>query len=539
MLFLKPSHALVATGLLAWRRLLAVGGFSVLPRGHGRAEERVADGLVRQRMEAAASLSQGAGPESAAAQSESAVPLVVDLDGTLVSTDLLVESCFVLAKTRPLRLFRLPFWLARGPAWFKQRLAREAIPDVRTLPYNGELLAFLRAEKQKGRRLVLATGADAAVAREVAQRVELFDVVLASDGVTNLSGEQKRDRLIAEFGAHGFDYVGNSARDRSVWKAARKAILVRPTATLRRAAAQEYEVDRVFEPEMSGVAVYLQALRPHHWFKSALVFVPLIAAHQLYDVPKLAHAVLAFAALSLCASSVYLLNDLLDLPDDRRHPHKQDRMLASGHLPIGHAPVLTPVLLLGAALLSLAQPPFFFAVIGLYYLLMLAYCLKLRDLVAWDVLALAAGYSLRVVAGGVAADVVVSSWLMVSCFFLFLGLALLKRYSELVMMRSLRGPEGRVHAYPVAGGEQVAIYGRLSSYLALVLFAIYLGVERSSYARYELNWIFWVLLLFWVTRMWLIAGLGRIRNDPVTFALTDRVSQVIGLLMAMTVLVAV
>lgn len=478
-----------------------------------------------------------AGSEGAA-RSGSIVPLVVALDGTLVSTNMLAESCLVFAKAKPLQLFRLPFWLARGRAWFKRRLAMEAMPDLATLPYNSELLAFLKAQKQAGRQLVLATGADAAVARGVAQVLGLFDTVLASDGATNLTGQRIRDRLVLEFGEKGFDYAGSAERDGDIWQAARKAILVGPTAALRKIATRTYDVDRVFEAPSPGAMAHLHALRPHHWFKSGLVFLPLLVTHQLYDASKFLHAVLAFGAVSLCASSVYLLNDLLDLPDDRRHPHKKNRMLASGQLPVGRALVMTPLLLLGAALASVAQPPQFLAVIALYFVLMLAYCLRLRDFGGWDVLTLAVGYSLRVVAGGVAESIEASIWLLTSCFFLFLGLALLKRYAEMVTIRSLRGLEGRVRAYAVADSGLVALYGGFSTSIALLPLAIHLAIERPLHARYELAWICLALLMFWLARMWLLAGRGYIRIDPVAFALTDRVSRTVGILMALTMLIA-
>jgi len=478
------------------------------------------------------------GSENRKAQAESIVPLVVDLDGTLVSTDVMIESCFIFAKKKPLQLFRLLLWLARSPVRLKQRLAREAMPDVHTLPYRREFLAYLKAEKQRGRKLVLATAADEAVAHQVAEEIGLFDAVFASDGITNLSGERKRDRLVKEFGLKGFEYAGNSSRDRSVWKAARRAILVHPTASLRSVTEKESEFDRVFESEATGWRTYLHALRPHHWFKNALVFLPLITAHQFYNVAMLAHALLAFVALSLCASSVYLLNDLVDLQEDRRHPHKKNRMLASGQLPVTDAVVLTPILVLGAVALSLTQPTFFLLTIGAYCFLMLAYCLKLRFLAFWDALALAAGYSLRVVAGSVAVNIAVSPWLLSSIFVLFFGLALLKRYAELISHRSQEQTKGRVRGYSIEESGRIAAFGCLSSYSALLVFAFYLSAEKHRYVRYELIWLFYVLLVYWISRMWVAAHRGEISSDPVSFALSDRLSRIVGILMAVTVLAA-
>ncbi|HUA33557.1 MAG TPA: UbiA family prenyltransferase [Candidatus Binataceae bacterium] len=467
----------------------------------------------------------------------SSLPLAVDLDGTLVSTDVMVESCFIFAKKYPLQLFRMPFWIA-NPARFKHHLASEAVPDVRTLPYHREVVAYLKEEKQRGRKLVLATGADEAVARQVAQELGLFDAVFASDGVTNLKGDRKRDRLVKEFGLKGFAYAGNSTSDRSVWKAAQETILVHPAAGPRAISESDSGFDRVFHPDSPGWWPYLSALRPSHWLKDALVFLPLLAAHQVYDLTMLAHAVLAFVVLSLCASSVYLLNDLVDLDEDRQHAQKKYRMLASGRLPITHALVIAPTLVLLAILLSLFQPALFLLTVAAYCILMLAYCLKLRSLALWDVATLAAGYSLRVVAGAVAVRIAVSPWLMSSVFLLFLGLALLKRYAELTNHRLNDRPNGSVRGYAIEDSGRVALYGCLSSYIALVAFGVYLAGDSNRQLRYELIWVSYALLAYWITRMWLMAQRGEIKSDPVSFAISDRPSRLVGVLMAVTVLVA-
>jgi len=272
------------------------------------------------------------------------VPLVVDLDGTLLHTDTLVETLFEVARTQPLQLLRLPAWLAGGRANLKHQLAlRAPVDDLSVLPLADDLLAVLRALKGQGRHLVLATGADARIAQPVADELGLFDAVLASDGRVNLSGSVKRDRLVAEFGERGFDYAGNSWRDLPVWAAARRALLVRPSPRLAAAAARVTEIERIFD-DWPGWRDYIGAVRVQHWLKNLLLFVPLLAAHQLYDLPKLLAALIGFVCFSLAASGVYLLNDLFDLPADRRHPHKQARALASGRLPLLHGLLMVPVL---------------------------------------------------------------------------------------------------------------------------------------------------------------------------------------------------
>ena len=476
--------------------------------------------------------------QNAESPSERLVPLVVDLDGTLVCSDLLTEYVFALAKQRPWRLLRLPFWLAQGKARLKRHLAQEAQLDVHTLPYHRGLLAYLQAQKRRGRHLILATAADETVAQQVARETGVFDAVFASDGTTNLSGKRKRQRLVTEFGARGFDYAGNSRRDLPVWGAARRAILVRPSRGLPDAVAEISEVERVFADGVSGPRLYLHALRVHHWLKNILVFVPLVAAHQLNDMGLLAHAVLAFIAFSLCASSVYLLNDLVDLPTDRRHPYKKERPLASGQLPIGQAVGLIPLLWMATVAVGLQLPRPFLWVLGLYYVFMLAYCLRLKDFAIMDALVLAGGYALRVLAGSVAVTITASPWLLGCSILLFFSLALLKRYAELVTMRSLEGAKARARGYSAKDSRLVATLGGSSAFLAVIVLALYAGIEQRLHPRYELLWLVCVLLSCWIGYMWLMAHRGRIRDDPAAFALKDRASQVLAVLIMTTVLIA-
>ena len=464
------------------------------------------------------------------------MPLAVDLDGTLVASDLMLESVLLLARKQPLELLKLPLWLAQGRARLKHHLAKREIPDVRTLPYNRALVDYLTEEKRRGRSLVLATAADEAVARGIAGELRLFDAVYASDGTTNLSGEHKRARLVGEFGARGFDYAGGSVRDRAVWSAARKAILVGPPSALRGLAAQAGTVERVFQTSAFGIGALLSALRVHHWFKNVLVFLPLVADHRLYEAAPLSHALVAFVAFCLCASSVYLLNDLLDLPDDRLHPHKKERMLASGRMSIASALTLIPLLLIGATVLALAQSEALLGVIGIYWLLMLAYCFKLREVLLLDVTTLAGGYTLRAVAGAVAAGLAVAWSLLAFCMLFFFGLALLKRYAELVTMHSIGRIQAR--AYLARHSGILAVAGCGSGCLALGALAYLLSFDQRTSGRYALIWLLFPLLFYWLAHIWTMARRGRIVADPVTFAIADRPSWLVAALSALIVLLS-
>jgi 4-hydroxybenzoate polyprenyltransferase len=454
------------------------------------------------------------------------VPVVVDLDDTLLRTDSFIESVFVLARTKPLSLFRVPLWCIAGVAHCKRLLAAAAIPDVHLLPYHTSFLSFLREQKALGRPLILAAAADEGLAGEINRDIGLFDEVLASDGHVNFSGRVKRDRLIGRFGERGFDYAGSRPGDFPVWCAARRALLVSPSAHLERKVAAATPIERVFREPKTGLLDYLHALRAHHWVKNLLVFMPLALAHRFFEFELLVRAVLAFVAFNLCASGVYLLNDLLDLPADRRHPKKKERRLASGRIRLAHALLLMPLLLAGAFGIAWHLSMGFAAVLVAYVLLMVEYSMKLKDIAMVDVLVLASGYALRVVAGAVAVSVMLSPWLLTFCVFLFLSLALIKRCSELVLAELAPGPS---HARGYLASDKVVLVaqGIGSGYLSVLVLALYTNTDISQRmnTRHEFFWGTCLLLLYWVSYLWMMAIRGRIHNDPVIFALSDTVSR--------------
>jgi 4-hydroxybenzoate polyprenyltransferase len=296
----------------------------------------------------------------------------------------------------------------------------------------------------------------------------------------------------------------------------------------------------VFEEPSSDPLLYLKALRPHHWLKNALVFLPLAAAHRLDEIGLLLQAFLAFLAFSLCASSTYLLNDLMDLPSDRRHPHKRERALASGRLPVLRALAQVPLLLAGALAVGLLLPWAFLGVLALYYMLTLSYSLRLKDMVILDVLALAGLHALRVMAGSAATGVWPSAWLVAFCVFLFFSLAMIKRYAELVVMRTIDGLHAHARAYELEDSELLAALGGASGYLAVLVLALYISeTANGGFGRHELIWLVCVLLLYWISYMWLMAHRARMHDDPLVFALRDHVSRILMALMAIIFIAAV
>jgi 4-hydroxybenzoate polyprenyltransferase len=269
-------------------------------------------------------------------------------------------------------------------------------------------------------------------------------------------------------------------------------------------AAEAADVETIVDEDPPKLASYLAALRPHQWLKNALVFLPLLATRRIYELDLLWQGLLVFAAFSLCASSAYILNDLLDLPSDRRHPRKRNRPFASGQVALLHGLALATLLLLVGFVLGALLSPLLFGVLALYYALTLSYSLRLKDIVILDVLALAGLYTLRVMAGAAAFDIPPSAWLLAFCVFLFFSLAMIKRYAELMAMRAVEGSQAHARAYLLEDSELLAALGGASGYLSVLVLALYITSDamHDPHARYQLIWLTCVLLLYWISYMW-------------------------------------
>jgi len=458
------------------------------------------------------------------------VPLCVDLDGTLVRTDLLVESWFALFKRSVLQAFLAPFWLVAGKARLKHEIAQRADLDVQSLPYDSAFLEYLRDQYRLGRQLVLTTASHEKYAKQVADHLGIFNEVMASNGQINVGGAEKHRLLVERFGDGGFDYAGNSRADFKIFPHARRAILVNPEPGVEQTAKRFGNVESVFRHESGGFLDYVRAMRPHQWIKNLLVFVPIAAAHELGNLALLWQAALAFVAFGLCASSVYLLNDLLDLPADRAHARKRHRPFASGAASVKVGVALMPLLLAAAAGIALALPIAFFAALAAYYVSTLAYSLWLKGKVMVDVLVLAGLYTLRILAGAAAVAIAPSFWLLAFSMFLFLSLAMVKRYSELLDLLGAGKNIAKGRGYEVTDLATVQSLGAAGGYCAVLVLALYINSDdvRINYVHPELVWLLCPLLLYWISRMWQKAGRGEMHDDPIVFALKDRISRWIG-----------
>jgi 4-hydroxybenzoate polyprenyltransferase len=464
----------------------------------------------------------------------SQLPLCVDCDGTLLRTDLLHESLFLLLKSSCLSILRLPFWLLRGRAHFKQEISDRVTVDASRLPYNDEVVELVARARAEGRTTVLATASPRRQAQQVADHLGLFDRVVATDGDQNLKGPHKAAHLEQLFGRAGFIYVGDSRADLPVWAASGGAVVVSASGSLEQAAAKLAPLVQTIRPAGASLATYLRAIRVHQWLKNLLVFIPLFAAHKVSSTPEALAAVLAFFAYGLCASAVYVINDLLDLPADRAHARKRRRPFASGAIPIAHGVALVPLLLLGAAVISSQLPVAFWLTLGGYFLLTCLYSFWLKNQVIVDVMLLTSLYTMRVIAGSAATGILPSFWLLAFSMFIFLSLATVKRYSEMLALVQHNQVKAAGRGYMVSDMPVLMSLGTAAGYIAILILALYVNSPDLG-DLYPNVWALWMVLpplLYWISRVWMKAHRGEMHDDPVVFAATDRQSWILATLIA-------
>ncbi len=453
------------------------------------------------------------------------IPLVVDLDGTLIKSDLLYESFLLLLARSPVAAVKAAAALRQGKAELKCRIADEAVIEMETLPFNEDVLRFIEAARAEGRKVYIASASDRRYAEALADHLGLFDGVFGSEPGTNLAGETKAQKLCAEFGEGGFDYIGDAAVDESVWRKARKVYIAN-------ARTRHLAEVRQWAPEAEAIGLrrtswkaYVKALRVHQWLKNILVFVPAVTAHAIWG--NIGFLFVAFFSFSLCASSVYILNDLLDLKNDRAHSTKKNRPFAAGTVPILHGALLFPLLLVSALILALFLPGKFLLVLIGYYILTCAYSFFLKKKMLVDVVALACLYGCRLWAGAAAVTIGLSPWLVAFAIFIFLSLALVKRCSELIDRISLGKGDPSGRGYRLTDLPALQGMAAASGYISTLVMALYLNspTVRDLYLHPNRLWLICVILLFWISRTLLLTHRGEMHDDPVVFAATDRVSQ--------------
>lgn len=451
--------------------------------------------------------------------------LCVDMDGTLLRTDTLWESLLSCLRSKPWILLLLPWWLLRGKAGLKEALAAHCDIRPEALPMNQSVLEFVRRRKEQGAAVWLVTGANMKLATSVAGHLRMFDGVIASDGGRNVVGETKLHAIRQRVGSETFDYIGDSRHDEAIWREIGSACVVGSARLIARISRDICPV--VFAAETRGVSLkaIIRLMRPHQWAKNVLVFAPLLFAHKLLDFHAAYRSAVAMLAFCAVASSIYIINDLWDIEADRLHPTKCRRPLASGEVSIPLGMVMSLVLAAVAIALGLSLGVGATGMILAYFAISVVYTLYLKTKLLMDVIVLAGLYTHRILTGGLASEIPVSPWLLAFSMFVFFSLASLKRYSELRRSTEQSLEESR-RGYVMADTELVRAAGVGSALMAVMVFALYVNGEmsRKMYADQSLLWMECPLLLYCLLRLWFLGNRGLIKDDPLVFALTNRVT---------------
>jgi 4-hydroxybenzoate polyprenyltransferase len=457
------------------------------------------------------------------------IPLVLDLDGTLLRTDSLIEAGALFMRTRPWAILPLLGGLLKGKAFFKRALAGAVELDCETLPINDAMADFARRESERGRPVYLATATDEITARKIAARFPFIREVIGSDGVTNLKGEAKAERLVQRF-PQGFIYAGNDESDLKVWKKAKGVVVTQASPGLVRR-ARVISSDAIVFKKPPVIKAFVKALRLHQWAKNLLVFVPLALSGGLHDMPRLVDTVLAFLALGLVASATYILNDLWDLTNDRRHWSKKNRPLASGALPITHGIAVMLAGLAAGFLVALYVSLPLAGGIAVYLIGTVTYSLGLKKIPILDVLTLAALFTLRLGIGIVASQAPPSPWLLVFSMFVFSSLCYAKRHTEIARMGEAQAEGVMGRGYLRSDLPLVMALGISSGVAAVLIMILYIindAFTRSFYGNVNWLWGFPAVLFVFVSRLWLVCLRGKLSDDPVFFAVKDRISLALG-----------
>lgn len=454
--------------------------------------------------------------------------IVCDLDDCLVKTDVLYEQWILLFKTKPLVFIQSLFWLLRGLPYFKTQLAQHMPLAAKLLPYRQEILDLLKETKAKtGSELILASASPDLWIQEVSSHLGIFNKAFGSTADRNLKGSRKLAAIKEFIGAKSFTYCGDHEVDLAIWKEANEIVAVNPSPSLRKKIERLDKPSQfIYDQKKSTLRLIVKQMRPHQWIKNALVFLPALAGHKFWNFETIVQCLCAFAGFSLSASFVYVLNDILDLRSDRNHHTKKNRPFASGNLSIKWGLFLLPALLVGAVLFAIPLPPIYLAWVGTYLILNIAYSLYLKQSVVVDIIILSMMYTLRIFAGSAATTVPVSEWLLSFSTLFFFSLACVKRYTEIIRSKNKITLDGR--GYRQVDHPMIQALGVSSGLISMLIILLYLQSKevRALYGRPENLWFVAPILLFWISRVWILANRDEIHDDPVVFAVKDKVSWV-------------
>ncbi len=458
------------------------------------------------------------------------IPLCVDLDGSLIKTDTLHELALKLIKSNFIHVFFLPLWLLQGKAYLKAKLNALVTLNEELLPYDKDVLTFLKSEKDRGRKLYLVTGCNQSLAQKIADFVGIFDEVFASSSELNLTGQNKANFLSEKFGDRGFDYLGNEKADFKVWEKSHTAFVVGTRGFFASVQSKVQKCSLIHRPSAS-FKTYLKAIRVHQWVKNCLIFVPFFLDFQTTESIGFLLALAGFFAFSFMASATYIINDLLDLESDRAHVKKRFRAFAAGEITVLSS-LLMAIVLFAVTLFILSFLPLEFALVSLVYLITtLLYSFHIKTMVILDTCVLAGLFTIRVIGGTAVIGAEWSFWLLAFSMFFFLSLAFTKRASELNALIVAGKESAKGRGYIVGDAALVTSMGVSAGYIGVLVIALYINSTKvsSNYASPFALWLICPLLLYWIGRIWLKTVRGEMNEDPIVFALKDRISHITAL----------
>lgn len=467
------------------------------------------------------------------------LPLIIDLNGTLIKTDILLECALLYIKRNPFNIFHIIKWLGCGIYTLKYKLSEKIRIDIKNLPYDKTLVNELKKEVEKNREIVLATASSSVYAFEISDHLKLFNAVLANDNNTNLKGKIRLEKLVKQYGESGFDYIGSSESDLLIFDHSRKSKLITNNKKIIKKALKRTNVLICERPNTRSIE-YLKAIRIHQWSKNLLLFVPIMLSQNLTNIQMIARCFFGFLAFCLCASATYVINDLFDLDSDRKHPSKKRRVFAAGDISILRGLVLAFVLTLSGMLISASLQNNFFLYVIVYLVLTVSYSFLLKKHTIIDVLTLTGLYTIRIFAGASLIGIKVSFWLSAFSVFLFFGLSLIKRCAELITIKKTGGNEISGRAYIYEDLNTLKSMGISSSFISIVVFALYINSSEVLllYPKPEMLWLICPALLYWINRLWLKTGREEMNDDPVIFSLKDTVSRIIFMIILIIISIA-
>lgn len=458
------------------------------------------------------------------------IVLTCDLDETLVRTDTFFEAIFSLVKSNPLLIFYFPFWILKGLPYLKNQIFSKVEIDFSSLPYNQKVLDFLYIEKSKGRKLVLVTATPQFIADKVEKHLNLFDEVYGSDDKINLKSHKKANKLVELYGEKGFDYIGDSLADINVWSKCRYSYLVAKTNYSQLKIQKTIQIKEIIDTNEQIFKSIVKEIRIYQWIKNLLLFIPLIMAHNITDVLLIKKNIAAFFAFSFIASLVYVINDIFDIDNDRKHRTKKNRPFASGKLRLQYVIILIPILIILSLFSVFLFLDFnFLLILIVYFVTTSLYSFYLKKVVLLDILILSILFTLRIFAGGIATQTTLSPWLLGFTLFLFLSLAFIKRYTELEYIKSEQKSKTTGRGYITSDIPMIQSMGISSGFISVLVLVLYFNSEdvKLLYSNPLVLWAVTPIFLYWIINIWFVASRGNMHDDPVVFAAKDKVSYIV------------